>query len=114
MNQISWWKWLPRGSWRIVMRVDDADEVPTKIPRNAVVLVGRDRFHKWLVFDCPCRRGHRVMLNLDSSRLPHWRITNVKKLTVTPSIDWHGKGASCHYFIRNGRVVWACERDASS
>jgi hypothetical protein len=112
MNNIPWWQWVPGRSWRIVSRVDAADEVPAKLPRNAVVLVGSDRFQKWLVFDCPCRSGHRVMLNLDSGRFPHWRITNLRKLTVTPSVDWHGNGKSCHYFIRAGRVVWAHDKEA--
>jgi hypothetical protein len=107
VKKISWWDWVPGRSWRIAMVVDAADEVPAKLPRNAVVLVGSDEKPKWLVFDCPCRSGHRVMLNLDASRFPHWRLTQRKKLTVAPSVDWNGSGTSCHYFIRNGRVVWA-------
>jgi hypothetical protein len=104
---IPWWEWLPGRSWRIVLNVHAADEVPEALPRNAMVLVGSLEMPKWLVFDCPCRVGHRVMLNLDDARYPYWRLTGHKKLTISPSVDWVAGGRSCHYFIRSGRVLWA-------
>lgn len=107
VSKVRWWEWLPGRSWRIVSIVEAADEVPRKLPRNAAVLVGSMSMPKWLVFDCPCRSGHRVMLNLDRARYPHWRLGKSKKLTVAPSVDWNGSGRSCHYYIRGGRVSWA-------
>lgn len=105
--KIPWWEWVPGRSWRIVVTVDAADEIPEKLPRNAAVLVASSEVPKWLAFDCPCRSGHRVMLNLDQARYPHWQLTGRKKLTITPSVDWNGGSRSCHYFIRSGRIVWA-------
>lgn len=108
VSKLPWWEWLrPRRSWRIVAVVEAADEVPQKLPRNTAVLVGSRAMPKWLIFDCPCRSGHRVMLNLDRARYPHWRLASGKKLTVAPSVDWNGGGQSCHYYIRGGRVFWA-------
>jgi hypothetical protein len=105
--KIPLWEWVPGRSWRIVVTVNAADEIPKKLPRNAVVLVASGGVQKWLAFDCPCRTGHRVMLNLDHSRYPHWKFNGGKKLTISPSVDWNGGGRTCHYFIRAGRIVWA-------
>lgn len=89
--------------------VESADEVPERLPRNAAVIVGDEKFAKWLAFDCPCRKGHRIMLNADRARRPAWRIAvaNDGRLTVAPSVDFVGDGSRCHYFIREGRIEWS-------
>jgi Family of unknown function (DUF6527) len=105
-NQIRWRDRFPRRSWRLVMKIDNADEVPSDLPRRGVVLVGSMNLPKWLVFDCPCRRGHRVMLNLDVHRRPTWKMVNQRPLTTSPSIDDYAIDR-CHFFIRNGKIQWA-------
>lgn len=109
--KLAWWKWLPFQRWRIVGVVDDADEVPERLPRNGVILVGASDAPKWIVFDCACRRGHRIMLNGDSSRYPSWSVLDARPLTIGPSIDYLGNPLRCHYFIRKGRVYWAMDSD---
>src|SRR5437899_8006736 len=39
------------------------------------------------LFDCPCRTGHRIMLNADPSRPPYWTLNQVVRLTISPSVD---------------------------
>ncbi|MHB1643820.1 MAG: DUF6527 family protein [Acidithiobacillus sp.] len=107
MSKIPWWQWLPIPWWRIVVSVDAADEIPTKLPHKGAVLVGSHRQPKWLAFDCPCRRGHRVMVTLDVAHQPHWTIKGDLLLTLWPSVDDHTAGRRCHYIIRNGRTLWA-------
>src|SRR5438552_19193784 len=34
------------------------------------------------LFDCPCRTGHRIMLNADPSRPPYWTLNQVVRLTI--------------------------------
>lgn len=106
--KISWWQWLPFWRWRMIGMVDSADEIPDRLPRNAAVVVGDDRFPKWLAFDCPCRKGHRIMLNTDRARRPSWRFSRTPEghLTVTPSVDFVGDAFRCHYFIREGKIEW--------
>src|SRR5207249_3782675 len=82
MSGIRWWQWLPWLPWRLVAVVEEADEVPNRMPRNGIVLVGSQRHPKWLAFDCPCRTGHRVMVNLDPTRSPRWRLSGEKALTI--------------------------------
>ena len=94
--------------WLLAGTVSDGDEVPDRIPPRRAVLVGGPSRWKWLVFDCPCHTGHRIMLNLDPHRRPHWklRVSPTRRITVSPSIDYRGRDRSCHYLITGGKVVW--------
>lgn len=107
--KISWWQWIPIFRWRIVATVDDADEIPVKLPLRGATLVGTLKQPKWIAFDCPCGKNHRLLINLASSRSPFWRVLNEFPLTLSPSVDFHGK-IRCHYFITNGVTVWAKEQ----
>lgn len=107
--QIPWWEWLPFKGWRIVGAVEAADDIPKSLPRNGAVLVGPRARPKWIAFDCPCRVGHRIMLNTDRARSPYWSTTVEGQLTIAPSIAYYQGKRPCHYFIRKGRVVWAHE-----
>lgn len=113
LNKIAWWQWFPGRSWRVVVLVDDADEVPQRLPRNGVAFVGSERKPKWLVFDCPCRTGHRIMLDLEPTRFPHWRAKTRPRLTVWPSVDYVVPNRRCHYFIRAGRISWIPGKEPS-
>jgi hypothetical protein len=107
MTAIKWWQWAPIFPWRVVAEVEAADEVPEKLPRNGVVLVGSTRRPKWLAFDCPCRTGHRITIPLDPAHTPHWTMTGARVLSVHPSVDYRVPPRRCHYFIRQGHIVWA-------
>jgi len=109
--KIPWWQWLPFWRWRVVGRVEAADEVPDRLPRHAVAVVSDLGRAKWIVFDCPCRTGHRIMLNADPARRPHWTLHEVARLTISPSIDYRGSNRRCHYFVRSGRIDWAKDSD---
>jgi hypothetical protein len=106
--KIKWWRWLPFWPLSCVGVVESADEIPDKLPKSAAVLVSSKGRHKWIAFDCPCRSGHRILLNLDHSRRPAWSITLKKNgpLSVSPSVDYHGHNRRCHYIVRNGKIVW--------
>jgi hypothetical protein len=107
--KIAWWQWLPFRAWRTVGRVESADEVPDRLPRNGSVIVVSGGLPKWIVFDCPCRKGHRVLLNTDPGRHPAWAVSRSwrGKLSISPSVDFHDGARRCHYFVRNGRIIWA-------
>jgi hypothetical protein len=107
MKKVSWWQWLPIFRWRIIGYVDAADDIPTRLPRNAVVVVGSRQHLKWLAFDCPCRTGHRIMVSLDPKVAPHWLLSDDHPLTIRPSFDYRARHRSCHFFIRRGRIEWA-------
>jgi hypothetical protein len=106
LAHISWFQWLPFWRWRIVSIAESADEIPARLPRNGAVLIGTAAHPKWLAFDCPCRTGHRIMLNCDPARRPHWRIDSHRRLNIVPSVDSRRPVLRCHYFVRKGRVQW--------
>ncbi len=110
MIKCALWGRLGFFKWRVVQVVDAADEVPKRLPRNGAFLVGSRRRWKWIVFDCPCWTGHRIMLNLDKARWPYWTVTKRGGLTISPSIDYKRWGRRCHFFIRNGVVRWVRKR----
>lgn len=113
LTSFSWLDWLawPFRRWRIVAQVSAADEVPERLPPRSIVLVGSREFPKWLIFDCPCRRGHRIMLSLARAHWPHWRLLQFDPATILPSIDFRGHDFRCHYFVRSGRVTWARDEE---
>ena len=106
LNIVSRWQRLWPGKWRIAEVFDAADLVPEKLPRNGAVLVGTTQRPKWLVFDCPCRRGHRIMLTLDAAHRPHWKVTDFDNLSLWPSVDYVTDSQRCHYILKDGRVLW--------
>ena len=105
----AWWRLLPLPwrPWRIVGEVDAVDEVPDQLPRGGVVLVGEPDCLTWAVFDCPCRTGHRLVLNLDSLRYPYWSVDSLKPLSIRPSINDIAHERRCHFILRGGRIKWA-------
>lgn len=99
----------PTRRWRVTCTAGNVDEVPCTIPKRRACLVGSGQLQKWLIFDCPCNTGHRIMLNLDASRTPYWRLytTRAQRITVSPSIDYRDGLRHCHYVLRAGRVIWS-------
>lgn len=106
---IVWWQSLPLPwrNWRIVGQVLAGDEVSGQLPYRGVVLVGPPENAIWAVMDCPCRKGHRLMVNLNKTRLPFWRIESRNPLSIRPSIDSVTPERRCHFTIRAGKTVWA-------
>ena len=107
---IAWWQSLPIPwrAWRIVGQISSGDEVPDQLPDKGVVLVGGPERLTWAVFDCPCRTGHRLMVNLDRARHPYWSVDSLKPLSIRPSIDYFTPERRCHFIVCGGKIRWAC------
>lgn len=103
--------------WRLDAMVSDMDEVPLNIRPRRAYLVGTPSRPKWLVFDCACGGGHRILLNLDAARHPFWtlRLSKITKaLSLHPSVDYHDDGRTCHYIVSKGRIKWVPPRSLAS
>lgn len=92
------------------MHVASVDDVPIRLRQRQAVIVGTS-YEKWLAFECPCRNGHRVLLNLDNSHYPRWRVANEYPLTLAPSVDEKSAAGRCHYIVRDGRIRWVERED---
>lgn len=108
-----WWR---RRGWtkpRIseVSWYQSQAELPDELPRHCLALIGEPDGPKWLVLECPCGHGHRLQVNLSSSRYPLW-VVEEEGPSVTPSIDLRGPLRRCHFWLRDGRVYWT--RDAGA
>ena len=108
-------RWTSRA-WRLEGTVSDMDEVPLQIGSRRAYLVATARRHKWLVFDCPCGNGHRIVLNLDRARRPVWTVRVSKRgvLTLHPSVDYRDDRLACHYVLFDGRVEWVRHPNAAA
>lgn len=87
-------------------------EVPAELDRRLLALCGPPGTPKWAVFECPCGRGHRIVLNLHPERRPAWRFfEHGGRPSLHPSVDYRGEHR-CHFWLSEGRVHWARERVA--
>lgn len=106
---IRWWDWLPLPwrKWRLIGCVSAADEVPERLPPKGVIIVGSVGQPKWAAFNCPCGHGHQMMINLDSTRAPTWRIESLRPLSIRPSIDDITLERRCHFLVTRGKITWS-------
>ena len=96
------------GRWRVLTIATDVDKIPCRISHRRAYLVATSTMNKWLVFDCPCRTGHRLLINLDATRPPYWsiKLSTSQLITLSPSIDYRVGSQRCHFVFRKGRIRW--------
>ncbi len=51
------------------------------------------------------------MVSLDPRTQPQWKITGTKRFSLWPSVDAHTGRKRCHFIIRDGKTVWAHDKD---
>ena len=101
-----WWRQHRPGPWRVGLTVDEADQLPLAIAHGVAILVGLRGAPKWVAFECPCGKGHRIMLNLARSRHPYWSIETAVPLTIWPSVDVTVDSDRCHFVVEYGHINW--------
>lgn len=104
-------EWASLRRWHVAGSYDDIDDVPDVLRSRAIAIVTTPTFVKWIIFDCPCRSGHRIMVNADPSRKPSWGLRSQAPATIWPSVDFSNYERRCHYSIINGRTHWAKDSD---
>lgn len=96
----------PRARFSAVIQVVDRGQVPQKLKPRRLYAIGSP--HKWVVFECPCGRGHQIHLNLAHPGRAQWTLAvdEQGRPTLFPSIDVRAE-RRCHYWLRHGRTHWA-------
>jgi hypothetical protein len=86
--------------------VESPTDVPERLFSSDFVVVGTRERARWAIFDCPCGRGHRLMLSLQRSHRPHWRLElGPRGPSLWPSVDSVSR-YRCHFWLREGHVHW--------
>lgn len=90
------------------LQVIQGDVLPNKMPFRGLVLV-RDGIDDWCVgFKCPCGCDRTIELLLPEDVKPRWtcEIDTLGRPSLHPSV-WLNNGCKSHFWLKEGRVVWA-------
>lgn len=93
--------------FRIKYKAEHVGELPDKVNRNRVYLIGDDGEAWFAAFRCPCGCGETIELSLLPDERPHWKSQSHKDSSVTlhPSV-WRTKGCKSHFIMRGGLIKW--------
>ena len=91
-------------------RTEWVEDLPSDIEPKTVYVVG-GRVHPFYVaIVCP-RRTCRQIIHLDISPVAavRWCLTEHSngRISLSPSIFVTGLSCQCHYWLREGRIVWS-------
>src|SRR5882762_3120626 len=93
-----------------VHTVSRMSAIPSDIARD-IYVVEKGWRRAWAVFNCPCERGHRLVVNLSPRRNPCWRLSVRGGLaSLWPSL-WLKEECRSHFWIRRNRIYWAAVWD---
>ena len=105
---------LDRWKYRKRVRIAAVDEVPDRLDRRYLYLIGLD--NPWsAAMLCPCGCDETIHLSLLRNDSPSWNLRLEKTAnlpTLLPSV-WRTKGCRSHFFLREGTIVW-CRREGPS
>lgn len=105
------------GVWRSVLKLfrkptphhyklQLVTDSPSVIKSNIVYIVNEGLVDESLIFECPCKCGSRIELNLLPDARPVWRYHIEKReISITPSI-WRKHGCRSHFFLTQGQIKW--------
>jgi hypothetical protein len=101
-----WRKWSPAArapaDYPSVRFLDSMADVPERIEKT-IYVVGSTP--KWVIFDCPCNKDHRLKVPLMKSVSPHWRLTCHKgTISLWPSVSVADGPCESHFWLRENRV----------
>lgn len=100
-----------RRAFRRVERLPKRSALPQPLDRGTVYVVGEPE--QWLVFLCPCRRGHDIALSVGDGG--PWRLTSKRwrPPSVRPSVNAEASGRRCHFWVVDGRIRWCADSDTA-
>ncbi len=96
-------KLFAKPDFKKIHFVSGISQIPNNI-KNDFYIVERSGRQLWLVFNCPCKSGHRLTVNLSRERNPSW-FAEIKdnRLSVYPSV-WVGDECQSHFWIKNSNI----------
>lgn len=87
--------------------VSSMSDVPDETGKN-IYVVGSLPNAKWVVFNCPCERGHQLRVPLMQTASPRWKLRMTRsKVTLFPSVSVDNDPCTSHFWLNDSRVEWA-------
>lgn len=105
----SWWKRTkPDRRYPRTVFLESRRDVPDAPAADTLYVVGVKRAPKWLIFDCPCGRGHRLDVNLMRARNPFWRLSFglANRVSASPSLWVADDICDSHFWLKNSAVYF--------
>lgn len=64
---------------------------------------------KWVLFECPCTKGHRLSVPLMTTVSPNWQLSlNNNTVSLWPSVVVADSDlCASHFWLRDNRIEWA-------
>ena len=91
-------------------RTEWVEDLPDRIGRDVAYVIGGRRYPFSVAMVCP-RRACREVVHLDLSKEveERWRLKEHARgeISLWPSVHVTGRRCQCHYWLRDGRIVWA-------
>jgi hypothetical protein len=103
-----WWRRRRLSRPRIDRLVwyQSVADIPERLDRHTLAVVGGPDAPKWAAMTCPCGHGHPIMVSLQPSHRPRWSLVKDDRgIGLHPSIDSIAE-RRCHFWLRHGRVQW--------
>jgi len=100
--------WLDRKGIRsTIYRAEHVTDLPDKLRRDAVYVVGEDGYDWSLAMLWPGGCGKTLEMNLLPDAHPVWTIAEGPDhaASLHPSV-WLKTGCACHFVLTKGRVRW--------
>lgn len=100
--------WLDRTGLRpTVYRAEHLADLPDKLRRDKVYVVGEDGYDWSAAMLCPGGCGKTLEMNLLPDAKPVWKFTKEPGgvASLHPSV-WLKTGCGCHFVLKRGRVRW--------
>jgi hypothetical protein len=101
------WRQFADDLFRVAFVVERVDELPSRLKRDRVYVVG-EKGHTWYAaVVCPCGCGVALEMNLTPPTRPCWTLLEHGDGTVTlsPSV-WRQNGCGSHFLLQRGQVKW--------
>lgn len=105
----NWWaRWRRRRAFSGAVFVSSRSDLPSRLQPDRIYIVGDLPHAKWASFMCPCRKGHRLDVNLMYTQTPRWTLLvgNDSKVTLKPSVWVQDHTCASHFWIVGNGVRW--------
>lgn len=99
-----WWSFIQ-------FKTEWVEDLPQKPKKNTVYVIGGREYPFYVAVSCPRKACKEVIhLKVGSKFNGEWEVKEHKKgtLSLSPSVHVVAHPCRCHYWFKNGRVVW-CE-----